>query len=130
MVKKTGTEDNFRFVGKVKDVREIISLFDVGVISSVGSETICRVALEYMSMGKPVVGTRINAVPEVVEDSANGLLVEPRNPQKLAEALIELLQDEHKRKRFGEKSRSIVLDKFTLDIFAQKTEEVYLSLLS
>ena len=129
-VKMMNIEKNFRFVGKVKDVREIISLFDVGVVSSVGSETICRVTLEYMSMGKPVVGTSVNGIPEVVEDGANGLVVEPKNAPKLALALTELLQDEQKRRRFGEKSRSIVLEKFTLNIFAQKTEEMYFSLLS
>jgi len=130
MAKSMGIEENFRFVGKVGEVRDIIALFDVGVISSVGSETICRVALEYMSMGKPVVGTKVNAVPEVVEDGVNGRVVEPKNGQKLAGALIELLQDGRKRKEFGEKSRSIVLEKFTLDVFAQKTEEVYFNLLS
>ena len=122
-------EKNFRFLGKVKDVREIISIFDVGVVSSVGSETICRVALEHMSMGKPVVGTRVNAVPEVVQHGVNGLVVEPKNPQQLASALVELLRDEDKRKKFGEKSRGIVMEKFTLDVFARKTEEVYLNLL-
>jgi len=129
-VKTLSIEKTFRFVGRTKDVREIISLFDVGVISSVGSETICRVALEYMSMGKPVVGTKVNAIPEVVEDGVNGLVVESKNPRELAHALTELLQDERKREKFGEKSRSIVLDKFTLDIFAQKTEQVYFSLLN
>jgi glycosyltransferase involved in cell wall biosynthesis len=130
MVKKMGMEENFRFLGKVEDPREVISLFDVGVVSSVGSETICRVALEYMSMGKPVVGTKINAIPEVVEPGVNGWLVEPGNAQELAGALIELLQDEKKRKNYGEASRQMVLEKFTLDVFAQKTEEVYLSVLS
>jgi glycosyltransferase involved in cell wall biosynthesis len=130
VTKKLKVEKNFRFLGKVKDVRKIISLFDVGVISSVGSETICRVALEYMSMGKPLVGTKVNAIPEVVEDGASGFVVEPKNPQRLADALIKLLQDEHKRKKFGEKSRSMVLEKFTLDAFAQKTEEVYIMLLN
>jgi glycosyltransferase involved in cell wall biosynthesis len=129
MVKNVNIEENFRFVGRVKDAKEIISLFDVGVVSSVGSETICRVALEYMSMGKPVVGTRVNAIPEVVEDGVNGLVVEPKNGRKLAEALIELLQEEQKRKKFGEESRGIVLEKFNLRVFAQKTEEVYCSLL-
>jgi glycosyltransferase involved in cell wall biosynthesis len=120
----------FRFVGRIRDVRELISLFDVGVISSVGSETICRVAIEYMSMGKPVVGTRINAVPEVVEHGVNGLVVEPEDSRKLANALTELLEDDKKRQRYGEKSRSLVEDKFTLDVFAKKTEAVYLSLLN
>jgi glycosyltransferase involved in cell wall biosynthesis len=129
-VKSANIEKNFRFVGKVKDIREIISLFDVGVVSSVGSETICRVTLEYMSMGKPVVGTSVNGIPEAVKDGVNGLVVEPKNARKLALALLELLQDEQKRKKFGEKSRNIVLDKFTLNVFAQKTEEVYRSLLN
>jgi glycosyltransferase involved in cell wall biosynthesis len=128
-VRGTNIEENFRFLGRVKDVREIISLFDVGVVSSVGSETICRVALEYMSMGKPVVGTNVNAIPEVVQHQLNGLVVEPKNPQELASAINELLRDKDKRKRFGEKSRGIVMEKFTLDVFARKTEEVYLSLL-
>jgi len=77
-----------------------------------------------------VVGTKVNAIPEVVEDGVNGLVVESKNPRELAHALTELLQDERKREKFGEKSRSIVLDKFTLDIFAQKTEQVYFSLLN
>jgi len=123
-------KEKFRFVGKVRDPREIISLFDIGVVSSVGSETICRVALEYMSMGKPTVGTSVNAIPEVVRHGVNGLVVEPENTEELAFALIELLQDERKRKKFGEKSRSMVLEKFTLNVFAQKTEEVYFSLLN
>jgi glycosyltransferase involved in cell wall biosynthesis len=130
MVGKMGVDENFRFLGKVEDPRDIVSLFDVGVVSSVGSETICRVALEYMSMGKPVVGTNVNAIPEVVEHNVNGLIVEPQNAQQMADAIIELLQDDEKRKRFGEASRRKVIDKFTLDIFAQKTEEAYLSLLS
>ena len=124
MMRSANIEENFRFVGKVKDVREIIPLFDVGVVSSVGSETICRVALEFMSMGKPVVGTSVNAIPEVIQHGVNGLVVEPKSVEKLAFALIELLQDERKRKKFGEKSRSIVLEKFNLNVFAQKTEEV------
>ncbi len=121
---------NFRFLGKVGDIREIIALFDVGVVSSIGSETICRVALEYMSMGKPVVGTKVNAIPEVVHHGVNGLVVEPQNPEQMAGSLIDLLQDEPKRLRFGQKSRDLVLEEFTLDHFARKTEEVYKSLLS
>jgi glycosyltransferase involved in cell wall biosynthesis len=130
MVKNMDSEQSFRFVGKVKDVREIISLFDVGVISSVGSETICRVPLEYMSLGKPVVGTKVNAIPEVIEDGVNGLLVDPGDVQGMTEAIIDLLENDQKRLNFAEASRRIVQEKFTLDGFAQRTEEVYLGLLS
>jgi glycosyltransferase involved in cell wall biosynthesis len=127
-VRERNIEKSFRFLGRVRDVREIISVFDVGVVSSVGSETICRVALEYMSMGKPVVGTRVNAIPEAVRHQINGLVVEPKNPRELASAIIELLQDQSKRKKFGENSRSTVMEEFSLDAFARKTERIYLTL--
>jgi glycosyltransferase involved in cell wall biosynthesis len=130
MAQQMSMESNFRFVGRVADVREIIASFDLGVVSSVGSETICRVALEYMSMGKPVVGTKVNAIPEVVLHGVNGLVVEPKDPGQMAAALMDLLKDETKRQQFGQNSRNLVLERFTLDHFARKTEEVYLSLLN
>ncbi len=130
MTQEMGLEGNFRFMGRVPDVREIIASFDLGVVSSVGSETICRVALEYMSMGKPVVGTKVNAVPEVVQHGVNGLVVEPKDTRQMAAALIDLLEDKSKRLQFGQNSRNLVLERFTLDHFARRTEEVYLSLLN
>ena len=129
MVKQTDREENFRFWGEVKDVREIISLFDVGVVASIGSETVCRVPLEYMAMEKPVVGTKVNAILEVIENGVNGFLVEPGDAFQMAEAMMRLLENEQLRKRFGEASRQKVVEKFTLDGFAKRTEEVYFSLL-
>jgi glycosyltransferase involved in cell wall biosynthesis len=129
-VRDMGLEKNFRVVGRVKDIRDIIALFDVGVVSSVGSETVCRVVLEYMSMGKPVVGTKVNAIPEVVQHGVNGFVVEPEIPEQMAEVLVCILENESERVRFGQNSRNLVLDKFTLDHFARKTEEVYLSLVN
>jgi len=129
MISRMDLEESFRFRGKVKDVREIISLLDVGVVASIGSETICRVPLEYMAMGKPVVGTKVNVIPEVVENEINGLLVDPGNAPQMAEAIMRLLEDELLRKRFGVVSRQKVVEKFNLDSFARRTEEVYYSLL-
>ncbi|MBI4590002.1 MAG: glycosyltransferase family 4 protein [Candidatus Rokubacteria bacterium] len=63
------------------------------------------VFLEAMAAGLPVVACRAAAVPEVVPDGAAGLLVEPRNPERLAEALVELLTDSGRRKEFGEAGR-------------------------
>lgn len=121
--------DKFCFVGKVDDIRKIISLFDIGVVASYGSETICRVALEYMAMGKPLVGTNINAVPEVIKDKANGLIVPLKDSKSLGKAIIELLRDEKRRKVFGEISRKIIDKEFSLDSFAARSEEIYYQLI-
>ncbi len=129
MVRESNLEDHFRFVGEIDDVREIVSIFDVGVVASVGSETICRAALEYMAMGKPVVGTSVNAIPEVIQNEMNGFVVEPANGRALGEAILRLAEDKEKRMNFGISARSSVESRYSLAQFARKTEEVYFDLL-
>jgi len=129
VVGKSNIENNFHFAGKVDDIREIISIFDVGVVASVGSETICRVALEFMAMGKPVVGTSVNAIPEVIQHGVNGFVVPPGDGEALGEAILGLLKDQGKRINFGKAARSSVEKDFSLDQFAKKTEEIYFKLL-
>jgi len=128
-VSKLNLQNNFHFVGKVLDIREIISLFDVGVVASVGSETICRVLLEYMAMGKPAVGTSVNAIPEVIQHGINGFVVPTGDGKALGEAILQLLEDKEKRINFGKAGRSSVEKDFSLEQFAKKTEEVYFELL-
>ncbi len=129
VVRQKNLENNFRFVAKVDDIREIISIFDVGVVASVGSETICRVVLEYMAMGKPVVGTCVNAIPEVIQHGVSGFVVPPRDGESLGIAILKLLEDKKERINFGKNGRSLVEKNFSLEQFAKKTEEVYLRLL-
>jgi len=121
--------DSFCFVGRVDDIRKIISLFDVGVVASVGSETICRTALEYMGMGKPVVGTNINAVPEIIQDKVNGLIVPAMDSENLGKAILQLLKDEEMRKNYGKASRKIIDEEFNLNRFGELTEKVYYQVL-
>lgn len=128
MTEQLRIKDRFTFVGKVDDMRKIISNVDIGVVASIGSETICRVALECMAMGKPVVGTNVNAVPEVIKNKVSGLIVPPRDSRSLGRAIIHLLKDEEMRKDFGRTSRKMVEQKFSLNRFGQSTEEVYYQL--
>jgi glycosyltransferase involved in cell wall biosynthesis len=125
MTKHLGIEKHFCLIGKVDNVKKLISLLDIGVVSSIGSETICRSALEYMAMGKPVVGTTINAIPEIVSDGSNGILVPPKDGASMGKVLLELLENDQKRIEFGRKSRELIEERFTLDEFASQTEEVY-----
>jgi glycosyltransferase involved in cell wall biosynthesis len=125
LVRGMGISDKFIFTGKVEDPRKIISLMDIGVVASIGSETVCRVALEYMSLGKPMVGTAINGIPEVVKDGINGLIVKPKNSQNMAQAILELLKSKSKREIYGKAGRNLVENEFSLENFARKTEEFY-----
>jgi glycosyltransferase involved in cell wall biosynthesis len=125
-VNKMGVSDRFIFMGKTEDPRKIISIMDTGVVASIGSETVCRVALEYMALGKPVIGTEVNGIPEVIKDGINGFLVKPKDSLEMAEAMLKLLKDDNKRERLGKTGRFLTEQDFSLKTFATKTEEFYL----
>jgi len=65
------------------------------------SEGMGRVIVEAFCRGRAVVATRVGGIPDLVEDGANGLLVEPGNTQALAEALVRILTDRELAERLG-----------------------------
>jgi phosphatidylinositol alpha-1,6-mannosyltransferase len=78
---------------------------------------------EAMAAGLPIVGCRSAAVPEVVPDGRAGLLVEPRRPEALADALERILTDDRLRKELGEEGRRHV-EAFDLEPVARGFLEV------
>jgi len=103
---RLGLGDTVLFLGEVSRTRlaeEYISA-DCFCLPSV-QEGFGIVILEAMAAGLPVVACRAAAVPEVVPDGVAGRLVEPRNPERLTEALEELLMDSGRRKEYGEAGR-------------------------
>jgi glycosyltransferase involved in cell wall biosynthesis len=125
-----GVTDNFIFLGIVPDLEVLISALDIGAVCSTGSETICRVLLQFMAAGKPVVGTRINGIQDVIEDNQNGFLVHPGDSFQLAEAISRLLSDSELREKMGNASRKLVESRYSLPAFADKTEKLYRQVLA
>jgi glycosyltransferase involved in cell wall biosynthesis len=68
--------------------------------------------VEAMSFGLPVVGTRIEAIPEIVAEGETGLLVPPRDPAALAAALCALLADPTRARRLGAAGRARAAERF------------------
>jgi glycosyltransferase involved in cell wall biosynthesis len=85
--------------------------------------------LEAMLSGLPVVATRVSAIPEIVVDGETGLLAEPGDDQRLAEALLELLQDTERREALGSAGRKRALEEFSVARMADRTLDVYRSAL-
>lgn len=80
---------------------------------------------EAQACGKPVVAFNTCAIPEVVKNQRTGLLVETGNVEALAAALVNLLQDENKRRNMGIHARRRVLNLFSWDEAAEKTLQIY-----
>jgi glycosyltransferase involved in cell wall biosynthesis len=76
--------------------------------SMLGTLDIPLSLLEGMAVGVPVIGSTIGGIPEVVQDGENGLLVQPQEPQQLADAMFKLLSDDDLCRRMGTRGREIV----------------------
>ncbi len=81
--------------------------------------------LEAMSCGKPVIGTTSGGTKEYLVDGESGLLVEPKNAEAIAAALIRLLTDANERNRIGDNARQRVLDKYQRAEIARQTAALY-----
>lgn len=94
-----------------EDVRDLLGLFDVFVLPS-WREGMPRSAIEAAAMARPLVLTDIRGCREVARDAVEGILVPPRNPGRLAEAILRLLRDPSLRVRMGEAARERAVLRF------------------
>ena len=113
---------NVHFTGLVDNIAEVISTFDIGVVSSIGSEMICRVLLEYYSAGLPVVATAINQISEIVLQSNGGVLIEPANSVAMGQAIIDILANSDKSRELSRNGKSWVEHRSLLDLGRESAE--------
>ena len=91
----------------------LIDQLDILVMPTIDFEGFGMVLAEAMIRGKPIVASRVGAIPEVVEDGVSGVLVPPCDPAALANAVVDIMNDESKRKAISEKARKRYEERFT-----------------
>jgi len=116
------------FLGERTDAAALLSFFDVFILPSLW-EGLPYVMVEAALLGKPIVATEVDGVREIIEDRETGVLVPPRNPEKLAEAVVGLLQNRDYAAKLGEKAKKTIPPNFTLPRMIEETERLYLSLI-
>ena len=81
--------------------------------------------LDAMAFGVPVVATAAGGIPEAVTDGITGRLVPPRDPETLADALVEALENPARRDAWGRAGRRRFEERFTADRMVEATLAVY-----
>ena len=119
-----GVERACRFMGAREDIADILAAADVVVLPSL-SEGFPFVLLEALAMGCPVVASRVNGIPELIEDHKTGLLVPVRDPHALMVAIREMLSDPIAAVRMGAEGRALVRERFTVDHMVGNTTAVF-----
>ena len=99
-----GLSDRTIVTGKIPPERMVdyLQLFDILVFPSLFSEGCPLSMLEAMAMQKTIIGSRAGAIPEIIRDHENGLLVNPGSAEAIAAALTELLENPALRLRLAE----------------------------
>jgi len=124
LARERGVAGRTHFLGYRADAGEIVDQLDVLVLPS-WIEGLPVVVLEAMAHAKPVVATPVGGTAELVVDGETGVLVPPRDPAKLAEALARLAADGDEAHTMGAAGRARVEREFSEAAMARRVLEVY-----
>lgn len=124
-VKELGLEKEVIFTGYQPEVEKFIAAMDIFCLLSWDTEGFGQVMIEAQSMKKPVIGTNVGGVPETFISDQTGYLIEPENPEILAQKLDMLIKNEQERKRFGMKGTEFVSKNFSINKMAENTFNIY-----
>ena len=103
---------------------ELLGGSDLFVLASY-SEGLPYALLESMAAGVPVIASRVGAIPDVVVDRVHGLLIPPKNPQALADAIREFASDRDRLVRMGAACRERIAARYSIDGLAEKFCRLY-----
>ena len=131
LVSRLDLGDRVRFVGRVPSAAAFYRELDCFVIPSIFAEGLPTTILEAMAARLPVVATDVGGATEAVRDGIEGLIVAPRDPAALAQAVARLAADPQRLRAMGDAGLQRVRDAFTIERMTQTIrEQVYRPLLS
>lgn len=123
-VAKKDIKDHVRFLGTRSDIPELLSVFDIFVLSS-DREGLPVALLEAMAAGLPVIATAVGGIPEVINDGWNGYLVPPGNADTLVEKIQWLLRDREERRKISKNARVTIKENYTIEKTTHRIEKTY-----
>lgn len=128
LVKKLNLQNKIIFAGFQDKMTEIYGLTDV-FVSSARSEPFGLVIAEAMATGKAIVATKTVGATELLRDNESGKLVSVKDIERLADAIIEFLEDESLRLKLGKNAQIRAKEFFSLEKMVLETEKVYRSII-
>jgi phosphatidyl-myo-inositol dimannoside synthase len=133
LVKEKGLVDKVNFTGKItqaqlEDFYGNCDIFALPAITDSKGDTegLGVVLLEAMAYRKPVIGSELGGIPDIIKNGLNGLLVPEKDSAKLAEAILQILQKPEMAKRFGEAGLQFVNANFSWDKIINDIKQLYL----
>lgn len=125
MARLLGVHPHIRFLGIRRDIAQLMNAADAYVMSS-SREGLPNVLLEAHATGLPVVATNVGGNSEIVQDGVTGLIVPPRNPDALAEAMRRITAlSESDRQQMGAAARKHIVRNYSIEHVVNLWEQLY-----
>lgn len=124
LIKELNLSENVKLLGFRRDIKELLSILDVFVLSSISEGTSITI-LEAMASGKPVIATDVGGNSKLVIDNVTGFLVPARNIEAMAEKFTVLYNNRKLGKVMGSKGREKVIGHFSVQEMTRQYEELY-----
>ena len=124
-----GLTDKVIFTGSRKDVPEILSMLDAFLLPSL-KEGLPMALLEAMAAKVPVIASSVGAIPDVIKDGMNGMLIPPKNSDAIAKVIAIMLSNGDSTKEMAQKAFEKVRDHYSSKQMADKYLAVYKEMLS
>ncbi len=121
--KSAGIISHCRFLGNVKDMRNLYAVSDVICVPS-SSEAFGRTVIEGFASIRPVIGSAVGGITETINDGVNGFLVEYNDTQKLSKLLIELLENKPLADRISQNARHCADVSYTESICGERIKTI------
>jgi glycosyltransferase involved in cell wall biosynthesis len=124
VVRERGLSEAFFFLGFRPNAQRLIPAFDIVAVPS-HVEPLGNATLEAMASARPVVGSRVGGIPEMIVDGVTGTLVAPHDPASLADAIAALARDREKAWAYGQAGRERALDLFSVPKHVDHVQSIY-----
>ena len=131
LTKKDKLGSYVTFLGRVGDekLRELYCTSDVFILPSLW-EGLPLTLLEAWAARLPVIVTNVGGISDICVDERNGLIVRPKDPENITEAMLRLIGDEELRRRLGKEGEELVRRNFSLDNVVMSTLNLYEEILA
>jgi glycosyltransferase involved in cell wall biosynthesis len=124
LASQLGIEAKLTMAGFQRDIKPYYSIAKLLAVPS-HTEGSPNVVLEGMAAGLPIAATAVGGVPEILEEDVTGLMVPPRNPDAMANAILRMLRDPEMRLRLGAAARLRAESNFTPEAYKRALVEFY-----
>lgn len=126
LTKELNLENQVKFWGFQKNFKNFLKNFDIFILPSIKREALGITLLEALAYQKPVIASNLGGIPEIIEDQKTGLLVEPGNPQTLAEIIIKLYKNPPLAQNLAQAGYQKVKTQFSQEKMIEKFYNLFL----